>query len=166
MSNYCTSCSFCRNKTAAGCEHCNPTKLAHTVEDILKDTPFMARMSGDCVKCGEYKKRLEELKAENKKARKTGDHWKAELNTANKQLARECVWTPHNDYDDQFWSTTCGEDWAFIEGDPEETRINFCQGCGGKVVFKALEENDDCPKCGKDLTGCNFIGCYGLEDKE
>ena len=57
------------------------------------------------------------------------------------QPARECVWKPHDNWEEQYWSSSCGEDWAFTEGDPEENRVNFCQGCGGKVVI-ALNQRE------------------------
>lgn len=59
------------------------------------------------------------------------------------KLARECVWKPHDNWEEQYWSSSCGEDWAFTEGDPEENRVNFCQGCGGKVVIAPNQQDQD-----------------------
>jgi hypothetical protein len=35
--------------------------------------------------------------------------------------------------DDGYWHSTCGEDWCFIEGTPEENGVVFCHGCGKRV---------------------------------
>jgi DNA-directed RNA polymerase subunit RPC12/RpoP len=59
------------------------------------------------------------------------------------RLERECTWTEPTDWDYGGWTTTCGEEWAFTEGDPEENRVNFCQGCGGKVIIKLKEQGDE-----------------------
>jgi len=59
------------------------------------------------------------------------------------QIKPDCTWTEPSDWEYGGWETTCGEEWAFTEGDPEENRVTFCQGCGGKVIIKALEQDDE-----------------------
>jgi hypothetical protein len=56
------------------------------------------------------------------------------------QIDCECVWTLEQNYDDSVWEAACGESWCFTEGDPDDNRVQFCQGCGGKVVLAALGE--------------------------
>ena len=46
-----------------------------------------------------------------------------------------CVWKQHDDYDDDYWESDCGEAWCFIDGTPAENKVKFCHGCGGKVVL-------------------------------
>ena len=55
------------------------------------------------------------------------------------QIKPDCTWTEPSDWEYGGWETTCGEEWAFTEGDPDDNRVNFCQGCGGKVIIKTLE---------------------------
>ena len=48
--------------------------------------------------------------------------------------ADKCIW--RYDESDCYWSGTCGEDWCFTDGGPEENRVRFCQGCGRPVVLE------------------------------
>lgn len=42
---------------------------------------------------------------------------------------RVCQWKDEADY----WASSCGEDWCFIDGGPAENRVRFCHGCGKPV---------------------------------
>lgn len=50
-----------------------------------------------------------------------------------------CTWTPEDD-DTGTYSSACGELWSFIDGGWKDNRVNFCHGCGGKVVEAKLKE--------------------------
>ena len=48
-----------------------------------------------------------------------------------------CTWTFSN-YDDH-WSGTCGAEWVFNDGGPEENGVKFCPKCGKSVANSATE---------------------------
>ena len=48
-----------------------------------------------------------------------------------------CTWTFSN-YDDH-WSGTCGVEWIFPDGGPEENGVKFCPKCGKSVAISATE---------------------------
>lgn len=48
-----------------------------------------------------------------------------------------CTWTFSN-YDDH-WSGTCGAEWVFNDGGPEENGVKFCPKCGKSVAISATE---------------------------
>lgn len=48
-----------------------------------------------------------------------------------------CTWTFSN-YDDH-WSGTCGVEWIFPDGGPEENGVKFCPKCGKSVAVSATE---------------------------
>ncbi|QZE12045.1 hypothetical protein [Klebsiella phage vB_KpnP_ZX1] len=48
-----------------------------------------------------------------------------------------CTWTFSN-YDDH-WSGTCGVEWIFPDGGPEENGVKFCPKCGKSVAIPATE---------------------------
>jgi hypothetical protein len=58
------------------------------------------------------------------------------------QLDRTCEWSVSAHRDNEYWSSSCGDDWMFIDGGPEENSVRFCQGCGGKVVLAAQEAGE------------------------
>jgi hypothetical protein len=43
-----------------------------------------------------------------------------------------CKWT--YDADSDLWSSSCGEDWIFIDGGPLENECKFCHGCGKPIA--------------------------------
>lgn len=48
-----------------------------------------------------------------------------------------CTWT-FSSYDDH-WSGTCGAEWVFNDGGPEENGVKFCPKCGKSVAISATE---------------------------
>ena len=38
------------------------------------------------------------------------------------------------------YSSACGELWSFIDGGWKDNRVNFCHGCGGRVIEAKLKE--------------------------
>ena len=50
-----------------------------------------------------------------------------------------CAWSFEDD-DTGTYSSACGELWSFIDGGWKDNRVNFCHGCGGKVVEAKLNE--------------------------
>ncbi len=52
-----------------------------------------------------------------------------------------CTWTFSN-YDDH-WSGTCGVEWIFPDGGPEENGVKFCPKCGKSVAFSATEGTEE-----------------------
>jgi len=47
----------------------------------------------------------------------------------------ECAWMEDEcDIEGPSWLSACDERWIFNDGGPVENRVNFCQGCGGRVV--------------------------------
>jgi hypothetical protein len=41
-----------------------------------------------------------------------------------------CIWS----YGDEYWSTSCGQEFVMIEGTPKENGYNFCPSCGKPLV--------------------------------
>lgn len=52
-----------------------------------------------------------------------------------------CTWTFSN-YDDH-WSGTCGVEWIFPDGGPEENGVKFCPKCGKSVAVSATEGTEE-----------------------
>lgn len=55
----------------------------------------------------------------------------------NPEKAREdavCEWQ-YDDHDCK-WASNCGEAWQFMDGDPDENNVRYCQGCGRKVKIQ------------------------------
>jgi hypothetical protein len=49
---------------------------------------------------------------------------------ALRAAAATCEWTD----DPSGWQTSCGRDWQFIDDGPIENRMDYCHGCGRRVV--------------------------------
>ena len=49
----------------------------------------------------------------------------------------ECEWAYDND---DFWQTSCGEAYTFIEGTPDENGVRFCHGCGKPVKSNEVDD--------------------------
>lgn len=49
-----------------------------------------------------------------------------------------CIWTCDDHYFDGY-QTSCGEEYAFDDGDLEESGYNFCPNCGRKIALKERE---------------------------
>ena len=59
----------------------------------------------------------------------------ADLERTIEDVKRTCEWTEQDpDYASDTWSSECGETWYFIDGGIKDNRVNFCHGCGGKIV--------------------------------
>jgi hypothetical protein len=54
----------------------------------------------------------------------------------------ECTWTIAPDWDDNYWVTSCGEDFTFNKYGPAENGMNFCSHCGKSVRINGPIEND------------------------
>lgn len=52
-----------------------------------------------------------------------------------------CAWT-FSSYDGH-WSGTCGIDWIFTDGGPEENGVKFCPKCGKSVAVSATEGTEE-----------------------
>ena len=62
-------------------------------------------------------------------------HLCQQLEAAQKDVKRTCEWTEQDpDYASDTWSSECGEMWSFTDGGIKDNRVNFCHGCGGKIV--------------------------------
>lgn len=51
-----------------------------------------------------------------------------------------CHWGRVEDNDDDLWSTSCGGEWYFTEGDPSEGGYTFCPKCGKRIEFERRTE--------------------------
>ena len=56
-------------------------------------------------------------------------------------IPESCTWTFSN-YDDH-WSGTCGVEWIFPDGGPEENGVKFCPKCGKSVAVSATEGTEE-----------------------
>lgn len=56
-------------------------------------------------------------------------------------IPESCTWTFSN-YDDH-WSGTCGAEWVFNDGGPEENGVKFCPKCGKSVAVSAMEGTEE-----------------------
>lgn len=63
------------------------------------------------------------------------------LVNAIRNVQPQCTWTFSN-YDDH-WSGTCGVEWIFPDGGPEENGVKFCPKCGKSVAFSATEGTEE-----------------------
>lgn len=52
-------------------------------------------------------------------------------------IPESCTWS-FSSYDDH-WSGTCGAEWVFNDGGPEENGVKFCPKCGKSVAISATE---------------------------
>lgn len=43
---------------------------------------------------------------------------------------RTCEWTG----DGEFWASSCGRSWTLIDGTPKDNSMDYCHGCGARVV--------------------------------
>lgn len=57
------------------------------------------------------------------------------LNKLFKPTKETCRWNLSND-DCNAWSCdTCGTDWILSEGNPQDNMMNYCMGCGRKIIY-------------------------------
>jgi hypothetical protein len=58
-----------------------------------------------------------------------------ELQSSNVVAPEVCGWKYHlgRDWDEGYWSTSCGNDWYFTEGTPETNRVKYCPYCGKPI---------------------------------
>lgn len=52
-------------------------------------------------------------------------------------IPESCTWS-FSSYDDH-WHGTCGAEWVFNDGGPEENGVKFCPKCGKSVAVSATE---------------------------
>lgn len=61
---------------------------------------------------------------------------RAEIERETLEKAGDCGW--YNADDDGIWKSDCGlVDWCFNDGGPVENKMEFCCGCGKKLVVRA-----------------------------
>ncbi len=71
----------------------------------------------------------------------------SQLDTANGENERLrkkvgiCKWT-YDDTDDDFWDTSCGESYCFMEGGIKDNRVVFCHRCG-RLVEEILPPREE-----------------------
>ena len=51
-----------------------------------------------------------------------------------------CSWTPD---DEGVYETQCGHTFVFIDGGCSENNANYCQYCGGKVIERDWEKDNE-----------------------
>lgn len=56
-------------------------------------------------------------------------------------IPENCTWS-FSSYDDH-WSGTCGAEWVFNDGGPEENGVKFCPKCGKSVAVSAMEGTEE-----------------------
>lgn len=49
-------------------------------------------------------------------------------------VRKVCWWVCEDSGDDEYWHTSCGRDFFFIEGGPNDNELKFCPYCGGKLL--------------------------------
>jgi len=59
--------------------------------------------------------------------------------------AAHCVWRLEVDQwgDSSLWHTACGRVWTFTDDGPVENRMDYCHGCGTRVLVAPPETGDD-----------------------
>jgi len=59
--------------------------------------------------------------------------------------AAHCVWRLEVDQwgDSSLWHTACGRAWTFTDDGPVENRMDYCHGCGTRVLVAPPETGDD-----------------------
>jgi len=59
--------------------------------------------------------------------------------------AASCVWRLEVDEwgDSSLWHTACGREWTFTDDGPVENRMDYCHGCGTRVLVAPPETGDD-----------------------
>jgi len=59
--------------------------------------------------------------------------------------AAHCVWRLEVDQwgDSSLWHTACGREWTFTDDGPVENRMDYCHGCGTRVLVAPPETGDD-----------------------
>jgi len=75
--------------------------------------------------------------------------WKAQALLAGaaalEREAAHCVWRLEVDQwgDSSLWHTACGREWTFSDDGPVENRMDYCHGCGTRVLVAPPETGDD-----------------------
>ena len=57
-----------------------------------------------------------------------------------------CTWTRNNTVDwleDNYWSTSCGQEFALADGTPKANGYNFCPSCGKPLVEFYIQDSED-----------------------
>lgn len=57
-------------------------------------------------------------------------------------VAGSCVWQRVTEGLD-LWSSTCGHEWEFLDGGPEDNKVAFCPFCGGRMEVDALRSQKE-----------------------
>lgn len=68
--------------------------------------------------------------------------WPCPAHPGNSPVSPDtCTWT-FSSYDSH-WSGTCGIEWIFTDGGPEENGVKFCPKCGRSVAMAATEGTEE-----------------------
>lgn len=68
--------------------------------------------------------------------------WPCPVHPGNSPVSPDtCAWT-FSAYDSH-WSGTCGIEWIFTDGGPEENGVKFCPKCGKSVAIETTEGTEE-----------------------
>ena len=64
--------------------------------------------------------------------------WDAAILSIKELPKPRCIWKYVSD--DGYWHTSCGEDFVFNDGTPQENGVLFCHHCGGPALIQKVKE--------------------------
>jgi len=57
-----------------------------------------------------------------------------------------CRWTVHDDFEADYFETSCGQAFTFLEGTPLENGMRFCCYCGKPLEGEPMAKNGKAPR--------------------
>lgn len=57
------------------------------------------------------------------------------------QPMADCVWTEESD--GEYWNTTCGQSFCFLDGGPVDNKMKYCCYCGFALTPKPYAYEDE-----------------------
>ncbi len=65
---------------------------------------------------------------------------RAAIDALKQASAATCTW---HEWEDETWSTSCGELWSFNEGGPEDNSALFCYHCGKRIKAEKYQPESE-----------------------
>lgn len=53
-----------------------------------------------------------------------------------------CIWIASITWDNEYWETSCGSDFTFIDGTPTDNGYKFCPNCGKPINIKEIKHEE------------------------
>jgi hypothetical protein len=112
------------------------------VSFLLSEIDWRDRKLKPICECDELR---DKIRAKNSFCRVCGKEAAQEMDNKDKRISdlergrddklkETCIWAKTEDvYDDDLWSTSCGQEYYIIDATPSENHMRFCCFCGKKI---------------------------------